>query len=121
MGEFMNKKRFLFILIGITALLILTFILKTLFNEQTTNFGISCGMFFLSLFCLSCYKNALKPTNNFGPINRTKKHFEKKKELYKYEALCKTLFIITISIAVLTLIGGFWEIFILYMKSIFSN
>lgn len=117
------KKKFALVLIGIIVLMILTFILQSLFNDQTKNFGISCGMLFLSIFCLFGYKNALNPTKGgFGhPVNMTKKHYEKKGELYKYQSLCKVLFIVTTSVALLTLINGIGEIFIVYIKSVVAN
>lgn len=115
----MKKKHFVFILTGIIILMILTFALQTIFGEQTTKFGLSCGIFFLSIFCLFCYKNALKPTETFGPRNMTKKYYEKKGDLPKYQNLCKILFVITISAGTLTLLGGFGEIIINYLQSLF--
>ena len=117
------KKRFAFLLSGIIVLMALTFTLQILFNNQTKNFGTSCGALFLSIFCLFCYKDALKPTQvGIGhPINMTKKYYEKKGELHKYQSLCKVLFIATIVIAALTLMRGLGEIFMIYIKSVVAN
>jgi len=117
------KKRFAFLLIGIIVLMGLTFALQMIFNEQTKKFGISCGELFLSIFCLFCYKNALNPTSRgLGcSINMTKNYYEKNGNLCKYQNLCKVLFIITISIASLTLMSGLGEVFIIYIKSVFAN
>ncbi|MBQ9151455.1 MAG: hypothetical protein IJX72_04330 [Clostridia bacterium] len=112
----MKTKHFLYILIGIIIMMILTFALQAGFNEQTKEFGLSCGMFFLSTFCLICYKNALKPTETFGPVNLTKEHYERKRDLPKYQNLCKILFIITVSAGVLTLLGGLGEVLIHYLN-----
>lgn len=108
------KKRFTFFLIGIIVLMIITYMLNINFNEQTKSFGTSCGMLFLSIFCMFCYKDALTPTKGgLGrPINMTKKYYEKKGELYKYQSLCKILFIITISVAAIYLIRGLAKIFL---------
>ena len=95
----------------------MTFILNNLFSDQTKKFGTSCGIFFISTFPLVEYKNALKPTKNFGSINRTKKYYEKKGKLEKYQSLCKILFLVTISLAAITLFVGLGEIFVLYLKA----
>ena len=116
----MTKKKFTFLLIGIIVLIILTFTLQALFLNQTKNFGISCGALFLSTFCLFCYKDALNPTKGgLGrPINMTKKYYEKKGDLRKYQNLCKILFIITIGVGTLCLLLGLCEIFINYLFSV---
>ena len=117
------KKRFAFLLSGIIVLMALTFTLQILFNNQTKNFGISSGALFLSIFCLFEYKNALTPSEKGlgAPINRTKKYYERKGELHKYQSLCKVLFIATIVIAALTLMRGLGEIFMIYIKSVVAN
>ncbi len=117
----MKNKHFIFIFIGIIILMIISFTLQTLFKDQTKEFDLSCGIFFLSIFCLFCYKNALKPTETFGPINMTKRYYEKKGELPKYQNLWKILFIITISVGILTLLGGFGEIIIHYLNALFAR
>ena len=115
------EKKFAFLLIGIIVFIILTFTLQCVFKEQTKNFGISCGITFLSIFLLFEYKNALTPAKKgFGaPINMTKKFYEEKGKLHKYQNLCKILFIITIGFATLTLIGGINDVFFNYILSIF--
>ena len=117
------KKKFTLLLIGIIVLMILTFTLQCIFKEQTKQFGFSCGASFLSIFCLFDYKNALTPsrTGLGASINMTKKYYEKKGELYKYQSLCKILFIITMSIAALTLIDGLRNIFLTYIMSVFKS
>ena len=117
------KKRFAFLLIGIIILMSLTFVLQILFNNQTQNFGTSCGILFLSIFCLFGYKNALKPQKSGwgGSINMTKKYYQKNGELDKYQNLCKILFIITLTISLLLLMTGLAQIFINYLKSVFAN
>lgn len=117
------KKKFALLLIGIIVLMILTFTLQCIFKEHTKNFGISCGVAFLSIFLLFAYKNALSPTKEgLGvPINRTKKYYERKGELYKYQSLCKILFITTMGVAALTLIGGLSDVFLTFIMSIFQN
>ena len=117
----MKKKPFVLVLVGIITCVIISFILQPFFYEQTESFGISGGLFFVSTFCLFCYKNALKPTvKGIGqPINLTKKHFERKGELDKYKTLCLVLLILTISVALLNFIKGLGEIFASYFKSVF--
>lgn len=105
----MKKKQFAVVLVGIIALIIMTLILQTLFNDRTSSFGVSSGAFFLSTFCLVCYNNALKPTEDWGPNNPTKRYYEKKGELNKYQNLCKTLFIITIMVGTLSLLRGIFQ------------
>ena len=119
----MTKKKFVFLLIGIILLIFLTFTLQALFLNQTKNFGISCGVLFLSTFCLFCYKDALNPTKEgLGhPINMTKKYYEKKGDLRKYQNLCKILFIIMISVGTLCLLLGLYEIFINYLFSVLQK
>ncbi len=103
------------------VLMILTFTLQCLFSDQTTEFGFSCGAFFLSVFCLVCYKNALIPSESWGPINPTKQHYERKGELPKYQNLCKILFLITISVGALSFIHGIGEVLFHYAKNLFVS
>ena len=102
----MKKKQFVVVLVVIIALIIMTFILQTLFNDRTSSFGASSGAFFMSTFCLVCYNNALKPTGDWGPNNPTKGYYEKKGELNKYQNLCKILFVITVTVGTLLLLRG---------------
>ena len=120
-GRFMKKLQFALLLIGIVVLIILAFILQVSFSIQTKNFGVSCGVFSISILCLFCYKNALKPTEIFGPINTTKRYYEKKGELHKYKDLCKILFITTFCIGALSLIYGLGELCIGYLISGLKN
>ena len=117
----MKKKHYALIFTGIVLLMVIAFTLQCFFSEQTTKLGFSCGAYFLSIFCLVGFQNALKPTESFGPINTTKRHYEKKGELPKYQNLCKILFIITISVGSLSLIGGIGEILFLYLKNLFVS
>ena len=120
-GGIMKKKHFILILAGIILLMILTFTLQCLFSDQTTEFGLSCGAFFLSVFCLVCYKNALTPSESWGPINPTKQHYEKKGELPKYQNLCKILLLITTGVGALSFIGGIGEVLFHYVKALFVH
>lgn len=117
----MKKKHFILILTGIIVLMILTFTLQCLFRDQTTEFDLSCGAFFLSVFCLVCYKNALVPSESWGPINPTKQHFEKKGELPKYQNLCKILLLITLGVGALSLISGIGAVLFHYVKTLFAR
>ena len=49
----MKTKHFLLILIGIILVMIVAFVLQMVFGAQTKEFGLSCGIFFLSIFGLS--------------------------------------------------------------------
>lgn len=113
----MKKTQFVLFLIGIIVLIIFAFILQSYFSIQTKNFGVSCGAFCISILCLFCYKNALKPTEMFGPINMTKRYYEKKGELHKYKDLCKILFFAIFCIGVWSLIHGLGEVLISYLTS----
>ncbi len=106
----MKLKRFIPILIAQIAWMLLTFALQNLFQEQTAGFGLSCGACFLSIFCLFGYRNALKPTEFFGPRNFTKKHYESKGDLPGYQRLCKILLIVTLCVSVGNFLMGFTEI-----------
>ena len=117
----MKKKHYALIFTGIVLLMVIAFTLQCFFSEQTTKLGFSCGAYFLSIFCLACFQNALKPSESFGPINTTKRHYEKKGELPKYQNLCKILFIITISVGSMFLIGGIGEILFFYLKNLFVS
>lgn len=114
-------KKFVLLLIGIIVLILLTFTLQCVFMEQTKNFGISCGGAFLSIFFLFEYKNALSPSKKGigAPINMTKKFYERKGNLQKYQSLCKILFIIIMCTVALSLIGGINDVFLNYIMSIF--
>lgn len=114
----MKNKHFFLIFISIILVLILTFTLQCLFSEKTRNFGFSCGAYFLSIFALFCYKNALKPSDPFV-IDHTKRHYERKGELPKYKELCKIIFIVLIGFGVLFLLGGIKDIAFEYVKALF--
>ncbi len=116
------KKYFALILTGIIILTVITFLLYNLFNDQT-EFRHSCIAFACSIFCLVCYKDALKPSERgpAQPINMTKKHYERRGELHKYERLCKILFAITIAYGFLNLMFGLGEVLVIYLMSIYAN
>lgn len=114
----MKKKHYVLTFSAIILIMVITFTLQCFFDEQTPKFGYAGGAYFLSIFCLVSFQNALKPTELFGPINRTKRHYEKKGELSKYQNLCRILFIITISMGALFLIGGIGEVLFLYLKKL---
>ena len=106
-------------LILLIVLIAVTFTLQNVFVEQTDLFGFSAGVYFLSLFCLFAYKNALKPTENFGPRNSTKGYYEKQGDLPKYQSICKILLIITFSAGTLNFVGGLGEVAIFFVKTLF--
>lgn len=106
----MKPKRFILTLLGLIAWMLLTFVLQLLFQEQTADFGFSCGACFLSVFCLFEYKNALKPTETIGPRNSTKKYYESKGDLPGYQKLCKILFIITLCVSAGSFLKGIAEV-----------
>lgn len=58
----MKKKYFILIFIGLIAMITVSFILQNLYSEKTRYFGFAAGMFFIAVFALFSYKNALKPT-----------------------------------------------------------
>ena len=115
----MKKKHYALVFAGIVLLMVIAYILQCLFGENTSNFGFSCGAYFLSLFCLACFQSALKPSDSFGPINQTKRYYEKKGELPKYQNLCKILFIIMISVGSLFLISGMGDVLFFHLRKAF--
>ena len=57
----MKKKYFILIFIGLIAMITVSFILQNLYSGKTRYFGFAAGMFFIAVFALFSYKNALKP------------------------------------------------------------
>ena len=113
----MKTKKFILVFIVIIMAMILTFTLQCLFSEITRDFGLSCGMFFLSIFFLFGYKNALIPMERGGfAINRTKRYYQSRDELPKYQRLCKILFIVTISFGTLSFVKGMGNVLFHYVK-----
>ena len=113
----MITKHFILVFIGIIIAMILTFTLQCLFSEITRDFDLSCGMFFLSIFFLFSYKNALIPLERGGfAVNMTKRYYQSRDELPKYQNLCKILFIITISLGALFFFEGMGTILFHYVK-----
>lgn len=111
----MKNKHFLLIFSGIIVLIALTFNLQYLLGEITNMFGLSCAAFFISTFCLFDYKNALKPMSRVGfTRNSTKRYYQSRGELPKYQNICKILFLITISFGTITLTTGIGELLIYY-------
>ena len=83
-----KKKQFVLILFGIIMLIILSIILQSVFVDKTSRFGLSAGIFFLSVFCLFSTKNSLKPTESFGTRNSLKVRCEKKGKLNENYRIC---------------------------------
>lgn len=117
----MKKKPFLWTLILLIVLIAVTFALQTLFREQTNLFELSAGVYLLSVFCLFAYQNALKPTEDFGPRNPTKSHYEKHGYLPKYQCICKILLIVTFAVGTLNFFGGLGEVIFHYVKALISG
>lgn len=65
----MKKKYFILIFIGLIAMITVSFILQNLYSEKTRYFGFAAGMFFIAVFALFSYKNALKPTEFISEKN----------------------------------------------------
>jgi len=106
------KKKFVFILVGLIILLIISFILDGVFVEKTSRFNTSVAMFFVSIFCLVASKQAQKPSEDFGPRNTLKRLYEIRGKLKKYSKLVKTLFIVFVGLGGISLIIGFVEVVI---------
>ena len=117
-GEYeMKTKNFILVFIVIIMAMILTFTLQCLFSEIAGDFGLSCGMLFLSIFFLFGYKNALMPMERGGfAINMTKRYYQSRDELPKYQKLCKILFIVTISFGTLSFVKGMGNVLFHYVK-----
>ena len=113
----MKKKHYVLIFTGIVLLMVIAFTLQCLFSEITRDFGLSCGMFLLSIFFLFGYKNALMPMERGGfAINMTKRYYQSRDELPKYQKLCKILFIVTISFGTLSFVKGMGNVLFHYVK-----
>ena len=113
----MKTKNFILVFIVIIMAMILTFTLQCLFSEIAGDFGLSCGMLFLSIFFLFSYKNALMPMERGGfAINMTKRYYQSRDELPKYQKLCKILFIVTISFGTLSFVKGMGNVLFHYVK-----
>ena len=80
----MKKKYFILIFIGLIAMITVSFILQNLYSEKTRYFGFAAGMFFIAVFALFSYKNALKPTGFISEKNSSKAYYQKRGELPKY-------------------------------------
>ena len=117
----MKNKHYALIMGGTVLLIAVAFALQCVFCEQTAKFGFSCGAYFLSTFCLACFKNALKPTESFGPINKTKQYFEKNGGLAKYQSLCKILFAVTSGAGALAFIGGVGDVLFSCVKQMLTR
>ena len=117
-GEYeMKTKHFILVFIVIIMAMILTFTLQCLFSEISGDFGLSCGMFFLSTFFLFGYKNALKPMERGGfAVNMTKRYYQSREELPKYQKLCKILFIVTIGLGILFFIKSMGNVLFHYVN-----
>lgn len=112
----MRLKVFTNILISVIVWMLILFALQCLFAGYTKEFGLACGMCFLSIFFLFSYRNALKPTETIGPYNPTKRHYEKKGDLPGYQRLCKILFLVGLSISAIGFMKGSAEVVIFFIK-----
>lgn len=74
----MKKKYFILIFIGLIAMITVSFILQNLYSEKTRYFGFAAGMFFIAVFALFSYKNALKPTEFISEKNSSKAYYQKR-------------------------------------------
>lgn len=113
----MSKKN-LILLVLIIVLFILSFVLFNIFDKQFRILEISSAMFMLSVFCLFEYSNALKPkkTGIGASINFTKKHYQNRGELQKYQNITKRCLVVTFGLGIITLIFGLIEISIYYIN-----
>ena len=112
----MRLKVFTNILISVIVWMLILFALQCLFAEYTKEFGLACGMCFLSIFFLFSYRNALKPTETVGALNRTKKRYEENGDLPGYQRLCKILFLVGLSISAIGFMKGSAEVVIFFIK-----
>lgn len=113
----MNKKNVI-LLILIIILFVLSFVLFNILDKQFRVLEIASAMFLLSVFCLFEYNNALKlkKTGIGASINFTKKHYQKRGELQKYQNITKRCLVVTFGLGIITLIFGLIEISIYYIN-----
>ena len=102
----MKKKRFIPVLVFITVFSIFTFVLNRILNEEMI--AISCAALVLSIFLLFAYENALKSKKSGvgESINFTKKYYQSRGELEKYQQILKNALIFTLCVAAILFICG---------------
>lgn len=113
----MKKKYFILIFIGLIAMITVSFILQNLYSEKTRYFGFAAGMFFIAVFALFSYKNALKPTGFISEKNSSKAHYQKRGELPKYKQICKSALILLSGLGSLFLLRGLIAIIVTHLKA----
>lgn len=113
----MRKKYFILIFIGLIAMITVSFILQNLYSGQTRYFGFAAGMFFIAVFALFSYKNALKPMGFISEKNSSKAHYQKRGELPKYKQICKSALILLSGLGSLFLLRGLIAIIVTHLKA----
>ena len=111
----MKNKHFILIVLCNVFMFFVSFASKALFVDQTVEFDYACMGFFFAIILIFEYKNALKPTKG---INMTKKYYEKRCELNKYQNICKFFFLFAFVLGILNFLCGVGVILIDYIKSV---
>lgn len=94
-----------------------SFILQNLYSGKTRYFGFAAGMFFIAVFALFSYKNALKPMGFISEKNSSKAHYQKRGELPKYKQICKSALILLSGLGSLFLLRGLVAILVTHLKA----
>lgn len=113
----MKKKYFILIFIGLIAMITVSFILQNLYIGQTRYFGFAAGMFFIAVFALFSYKNALKPMGFISEKNSSKAYYQKRGELPKYKQICKNVLMLLSGLGSLFLLRGLIAIIVTHLKA----
>ena len=110
------KKKYLILIVLVNVLVFFSsYLLKTLFADQSVAFNFTCMSNFFAVILIFEYKNALKPTKG---INTTKKYYEKRGELDKYKNICKFFFLAAFIAGILSFLRGVFVIVVNYIKVI---
>ncbi len=113
----MKKRTFILLLAGIIALMLFAYIMQSIYEEQTADFGLSAGSFFIAIFCSFLYKNALIPMSFSGPKNTLKRYYNDRNQLPVYKKICKIALIVSFGSGILYFFKGLFDILFVYTKN----
>lgn len=113
----MKKRTFILLLAGIIALMLFAYIMQNIYEEQTANFGLSAGSFFIAIFCLFLYKNALIPMSFSGPKNTLKRYYNDRNQLHVYKKICKIALIVSSGSGILFFLKGLFDILFVHTQN----
>lgn len=117
-----QKKQFVFVLFILIVLLIISFVLATVFSDYGDQFGPAAGFFLIAIVILFEAKNALNPLNGGAVGNFVlRRYYNRIGKLEEYRKVMISLFIAVTCLAIVMLEYGILKLVFSKVLKIVSN